>query len=412
MEEGHQAPPIVNNGMMFVSTPQNQVIAVNAKTGDLLWRYQRELPEELFQLHPTNRGVGLYGDKVYLATVDACVVALDATTGESVWEKCIADWSDGYYMTLSPLVAKGKVMVGVSGGEFGIRGFVTALDAETGDEAWKTYTVPAPGEPGSETWKGDAWKTGGAPVWIQGNYDPATQPRLFRHRQRRPLDARHAARRQSLRDLGRRHRRRYRRHQGPPPVSLERRLGLGRGLRPVLVDIERDGRTIPAAVHAGRNGYLWMLERTADGPINFVDAQALRQARTSSPSIDPKTGRPELRSGQDPRAPTRRSTFCPGLWGGKDWPPEAYNPKTGLLYIPANDNLCSELGGVPIGERAAGRALHRRADRRDPGQPAAARERRRLQAGRDRPAAGLGPQDRQEGLEPRASRTAPTGDRC
>jgi alcohol dehydrogenase (cytochrome c) len=120
---------------MFVSTPQNQVIALNAKTGDLHWTYQRELPEELVQLHPTNRGVGLYGDKVYLATLDACVVALNAKTGDQIWEKCVADWSDGYYMTISPLVAKGKVMVGVSGGEFGIRGFITALDAETGEEA-------------------------------------------------------------------------------------------------------------------------------------------------------------------------------------------------------------------------------------------------------------------------------------
>jgi alcohol dehydrogenase (cytochrome c) len=170
--EGHQAPPIVNNGVMFVSTPQNQVLALEAKTGELLWRYKRELPEDLFQLHPTNRGVGVYGDKVYLATLDAHVVALDAKTGKVVWDEAVEDYKKGYYMTLAPLIAKGKIMVGVSGGELGIRGFIQALDAATGKPAWKTFTIPAPGEPGAQTWTGDTWKTGGVSVWITGTYDP------------------------------------------------------------------------------------------------------------------------------------------------------------------------------------------------------------------------------------------------
>src|ERR687887_1467978 len=170
--EGHQAPPIVNDGVMFITTPQNQVFALDAKTGDLLWRYKRELPEELVQLHPTNRGVGLYEDKVYLATVDAHLVALDAKSGNVVWDKTVDDYTKGYYMTLAPLVAKGKVMVGMSGGELGIRGYVAAFNAQTGEEAWKTYTVPGPGEPGHDTWSGDAWRTGGVSVWITGTYDP------------------------------------------------------------------------------------------------------------------------------------------------------------------------------------------------------------------------------------------------
>src|SRR5215210_4071517 len=165
--EGHQAPPFINNGIMFVSTPGNQVLALNAKTGDLMWRYKRELPEDIVQSHPTNRGVALFEDKVYLATLDAFVVALDARTGKVLWESKVDDYKRAYYFTLAPLVAKGKVMVGTSGGEFGIRGYVAALDADTGKEAWRTYTIPAPGEPGSETWKGDGhWKTGGGSVWI------------------------------------------------------------------------------------------------------------------------------------------------------------------------------------------------------------------------------------------------------
>ena len=129
VDEGHQAPPIVNNGVMFITTPQNQVLALDARKGDLLWRYRRELPEDLFQLHPTNRGVGLYGDKVYLATVDAYLVALDAKTGEVVWETEVENYLAGYYMTLAPLIVKGKVIVGMSGGEMGIRGFIQAFDA-------------------------------------------------------------------------------------------------------------------------------------------------------------------------------------------------------------------------------------------------------------------------------------------
>src|SRR6266850_2720162 len=148
VDEGHQAPPIVNNGIMFITTPKNQVLALDAKKGDLLWRYRRDLPEDLFQLHPTNRGVALYGNKVFLATVDAHLLALDARTGQVVWDQVVENYLSGYYMTLAPLVARGKVMVGVSGGELGIRGFVQAFDAETGKSVWKTYTVPGPGEAG------------------------------------------------------------------------------------------------------------------------------------------------------------------------------------------------------------------------------------------------------------------------
>ncbi len=140
LREGHQAPPIVNNGYMYVSTPQNHVLALNAVTGDLLWRYVRYLPDDLQQFHPTNRGVALYGDLAYLATVDAFLVALDALTGEVVWEVAVEDYYNGYYMTMAPLIVDGVVMVGVSGGELGIRGFVAAFD-DYGRRALKTYTL-------------------------------------------------------------------------------------------------------------------------------------------------------------------------------------------------------------------------------------------------------------------------------
>jgi len=114
--EGHQSPPIVNDGVMYLTTPLNLVYAVNAATGDVLWQYRRQLPFDLSLLHPTNRGVALYGDKVYMATSDAVVVALDAKSGKVVWEKPVEDYKTGYYMTMAPLAVDGKIMVGVSGG--------------------------------------------------------------------------------------------------------------------------------------------------------------------------------------------------------------------------------------------------------------------------------------------------------
>ena len=209
--EGHQSPPIVNDGVMFITTPQAQVFAVDAKSGDVLWHYRRELPEDLTQLHPTNRGVALWGDKVFVATVDCFLVALDAKTGEVVWEQAVDDYANGYYMTLAPLVAQGRVMVGVSGGEYGIRGYVAAYDANGapeeapagvqqvadqpagsddsgvgaaagtvrgGRELWRTYTVPGPGEPGNESWPGDTWKRGGASIWITGCHERGRSARL------------------------------------------------------------------------------------------------------------------------------------------------------------------------------------------------------------------------------------------
>ena len=172
VEEAHQSPPLVNDGVMFITTPRNQVLALDARSGNLIWRYRRELPADLFQLHPTNRGVALYGDRVYMATVDAFLVALDARTGAVIWEKPVENYLAGYYLTMAPLVVDGKIMVGVSGGEFGVRGFIEAFDAGSGASLWKTYTVPGPGEPGHESWPGETWKRGGVPVWITGSYDP------------------------------------------------------------------------------------------------------------------------------------------------------------------------------------------------------------------------------------------------
>ena len=339
--EGHQAPPIVNNGYMYVTTPGAQVIAMDAKTGKELWRYKKELPAEMLQLHPTNRGVALYGDKVYVATVDCNLVALDAKTGKVVWIKPVGDWKALQYMTLAPLAVKGKIMVGSSGGETGVRGFVAAFDSETGAEAWRTYTTAAPGEPGGDTWPGESYKNGGGSIWITGTYDPDTNLTYWGTGNPAPWPTE-----------GRQGDNLY----TSSTIALDVDTGAIKGHHqytqndawdwdevsaPVLIDTEVKGKKIKAAIHAGRNGYLWMLERSGS-KINFVDAVPFVHNNVFK-SLDPKTGRPTYDEARRPGVGKGPVSFCPSLWGGKDWPPEAWNPKTGLFYIPANNNLCAEL---------------------------------------------------------------------
>jgi len=352
LREGHQAPPIVNNGYMYVSTPQNHVLALNAVTGDLLWRYVRYLPDDLQQFHPTNRGVALYGDLAYLATVDAVLVALDALTGEVVWEVDVEDYYNGYYMTMAPLIVDGVVMVGVSGGELGIRGFVAAFDAETGEELWKTYTIPAPGEPGSESWPEDTWKTGGVPVWITGSYDPDLNLTYWGTGNGGPWmgDARPGDNLYSTSvialdpktgELKNHHQYHWNDSWDWDEVSA-----------PLLIDYEREGKIVKGLVHPGRNGYLWFLERSAE-QITFVDANPYVYQDVFT-SIDAITGRPEYDMSKKPGTGYEAS-FCPSLWGGKDWPPAAFDPNSRLLFIPANENVCSTMVGEEI-EYSPGRA--------------------------------------------------------
>ncbi len=335
---GHEATPMVNNGVMFVSTPGNQVMAIEAKTGTLLWRYRRALPEGSIVLHPTSRGVALFGDKVYFACGDAVLVAIDARTGKEVWNTKVADNKAGYYMSLAPLVAGGKVLVGASGGELGIRGFVAAFNLETGKEEWRTYTVPAPGEPGSQTWpKGDQWKTGGGSVWVTGNYDAATNIAYWGvgnggpwMGDQRPGDNLYVSSTIAIdvasgKIVGH--------HQYDPNESWD----WDEVSPPILVDYQRNGRTVKGLIDVGRDGYLWFLDRNADG-IGFVDGKPFVK-QNAYRGVDPKTGRPDVDPAHKPRSGATVD-FCPSLWGGKNWPPIAFSPQTRMIYIPANENLC------------------------------------------------------------------------
>ena len=257
-------------------------------------------------------------------------------------------------MTMAPLVADGKVMVSASGGEFGVRGFLAAFDVATGKEVWRTHTVPAPGEPGSETWpKGDHWKSGGAPIWITGNYDAETNLAFWGTGNggpwmgdQRPGDNLYTA----------------------STVAIDVATGAIKGhfqyhpndswdwdevSPPILVDYTRNGKTIKGLIDIARNGYLWFLERTTDR-INFVEGTPFVKQNVFR-SLDPKTGRPDVDPARKPGT-DKRAEFCPSHWGGKNWPPIAFSPQTRMIYVPANENLCSNMIGKPV-SYSAGRSF-------------------------------------------------------
>jgi alcohol dehydrogenase (cytochrome c) len=340
----HESAPLVNNGVMFVTSPNNQVIAIDVRSGNVLWRYRPGRPTGALVPHETNRGVALYGDTVYYAAGEATLAALEVKTGRERWTTKVADNKAAYYITLAPLVADGKVMVGASGGEFGIRGFVAAFDPESGKELWRTYTIPAPGEPGSETWpQGDHWRTGGAPVWVTGNYDPETNIAFWGTGNpsptvgdKRPGDNLYTS----------------------STIAIDVATGALKGhfqynqndswdwdevSPPILVDYRRNGRTVKGLIDVARDGYLWFLERT-NGPIRFVEGKPYVYQNVFR-RLDPVTGRADVDPDHKPGT-GRLAEYCPNAHGGKNWPPIAFSPKTRMIYVPANNNLCGSSEGV------------------------------------------------------------------
>ena len=169
-----ETTPIVADGIMYLTEPPSTVTALDARTGKILWSWSPEMSDEVKHIGfpRVNRGVALLDDAVYVGTLDAHLVALDAATGAVRWDVEVADNDIGFALTLAPLALDGKIIVGVSGAEAGVRGFVDAYDSATGERLWRFHTIPAPGEPGSETWQGDAWQTGGGSTWLTGSYDP------------------------------------------------------------------------------------------------------------------------------------------------------------------------------------------------------------------------------------------------
>ncbi|PYN93468.1 MAG: PQQ-dependent dehydrogenase, methanol/ethanol family [Candidatus Rokuibacteriota bacterium] len=324
-----QTTPIVNDGIMFTTSTAlgfNRVQAVNAATGGLLWKHDRKIPEDvgaLVRLIPHNRGVALAKDGVIFGTLDAHLVALDAKTGKQVWDTKIADYGDGYFVSQAPLVVKGKVIVGISGpGEMGPRGFVEAFEADTGKSLWRWYSVPAAGEPGSETW-----------IWHAGTYDPASNLLYFGTGNPAPwiADMRRGDNLYTMSavalDLDTGKLKWYHQYLANEPWDFDTVA------EQHVIDVVRNGQTHKAVVQANKLGYVYTLDRITGKFLSAVPfIKSLNWGRP-----DPATGKGVENPGLRPTMGGPPVEVCPSLLGGTGWQPKAFNPKTAYMYIPANE---------------------------------------------------------------------------
>lgn len=343
---GHEAPPIVNDGVMFVTGAYNSLFALDAVTGDTLWSYKRDLPQDVYTVvccDVVNRGVALYGDNVYMATLDAHLLAFDAHTGDMLWDSTVADYTQGYAMTLAPLAVNGKIMVGVSGGEYGIRGFIAAFDASTGDQLWQTYTTAAPDEPGGDTWPGDTYLHGAASVWVTGSYDPDTQISYWGTSnggpwmgQVRPGDNLYVA---SVVGIDVNDGSIKTHYQYIPNESWD----YDEISDQTLVTINRDGQEMKGLIHAGRDGYFYLLDRE-DG-LKYVYAEPYMESATTISSYT-DDGRPVISDDHKP-AINKTVTACPSTAGGNNWFGTGFNPDTGFAYVPTTE-WCMTITGQQV----------------------------------------------------------------
>jgi alcohol dehydrogenase (cytochrome c) len=335
-----QATPIVNDGVMFMTSTSlafNRVHAINALTGELLWKHERKIPDDvgaLVRVIPHNRGVALHNDHVIFGTLDAYLVALEAKTGKPVWETRIADYADGYFVSQAPLVVKGKVIVGIAGpGEMGPRGFVEAFDAQTGKSQWRWYSIPAAGEPGSETWVADTWKIGGGAVWHTGTYDPATNLLYFGTGNPAPwiADMRRGDNLYTMSsvalDLDTGNLKWFQQHLANEPWDYDTVA------EHHVIDVVRNGQTHKAVVQANKLGYVYTLDRITG---KFLSAAPFVKSLTWG-KPDPVTGKGVENPGLRPTMGGPPVVVCPSLLGATGWQPKVYNPKSGQLFIPSNE---------------------------------------------------------------------------
>jgi alcohol dehydrogenase (cytochrome c) len=347
LDMGHESPPIVNGDYLFVTTPKNHLIAFQASTGKQLWKYDHDLSKVALRTiccDVVNRGVALYGDAVYMATLDNRVVALDARTGKVLWNQQLSAADVGYAMTLAPLVVKGKVIVGVSGGEYGARGFIAALDAKTGKQAWKQFTVPAPNEKGGDTWPKGAYKTGGGAAWLTGSYDADTDTLFWGVGNPgpwlatlRPGDNLYTDSVIAMDPASGKIKWHY---QYTPNDSWD----YDGTNETVLTDITYQGTAHKALVSASRNGWFYAIDRTNGKLIyaeKFTNATSVSGFRDGKPVTDPAM-RPTV---------DKEVTTCPSFLGGKNWWPISVDPQTHLAYVPTL-HTCMSMKGANVSYKA------------------------------------------------------------
>ena len=329
-DRSEESQPLVYQGVIYVTT-HSATMAVDAKTGKQIWKTKVEYPPETPRVvccGIINRGVALFDGKVFRTTLDANVIALDAKTGKELWRQKAADIKEGYSMTVAPLVADGVVLTGISGAEFGTRGFIDGWDPATGKHLWRTHTIPSPDEPGGDTWKGDTWKLGGGSTWITGSYDPELNtvywgignPGPFNSAVR-PGDNLYTC---SVLALDPKTGKIKWHYQFSPnnPFDYDSVAEM------VLADMNIEGKPTKVLMDANRNGFFYVLDRT-NGKLLAANPYVKVNWATG---IDLKTGRPiETDITRDARE-GKKVTVFPSILGGKNWEPMSYNPQTGIAY--------------------------------------------------------------------------------
>jgi len=324
-----ETSPVVRGSTMYITEPPNRVLALDAVTGRVLWTFSRDLPSSLLLCcGPVNRGVALLGNRLFVGTLDAHLIALDANTGKVVWDVTVANSAKGYSITAAPLAIEDRIVTGVGGGEYGVRGFVDAYDAATGRRLWRFETLPAPGGPGSETWEGNSLRGGGAPTWLTGSFDP--QLRLIYWGVGNPAPNFYGENRKGDNlytnsvvaldaDSGK-----LRWYFQFTPHDLYDRDAVQ---IPVLVDLDVNGSKRKLIAWANRNGFYYLLDR-ATGKF-LVGAPFVKQTWTAGLDAN---GRPIPRPESVPTA--QGTEVYPGIAGGTNWWSPTYDPGSDLLYVP------------------------------------------------------------------------------
>jgi alcohol dehydrogenase (cytochrome c) len=333
-ESRSESTPTVVGGVIFTTEPiPSNVVALDARSGNIRWRYQRSLPDKLPACcGRSNRGLAILGNALFLGSLEGYLVSLNSTNGSVIWQTQVANPSDGFTMTGAPLIVNGSVVVGVAGGEYGIRGFVAAYDAQTGRQQWKFNTIPGPGEAGHDTWKNDAWRSGGGPTWITGSYDPSLDlvywgvgnPAPGLQGDVRPGDNLFT---DSLIALHGNSGKLAWYFQFTPHDEYDRDATQ----TPILADVLINGVLRRALCVANRNGFYYVLDRTTGEYLVGVPYVNQNWAK----GLD-SAGRPIL----SPEAEGSLSgrLIRPGVGGGTNWQNAAFDPKSGSIFVPATES--------------------------------------------------------------------------
>ena len=341
-----EGSPVVYGGVMYVTTSYNRLLALDARTGEILWRYDVKLPDDLrLCCGPANRGVAIGGDLVVMATLDARLMAFDRKTGKLAWNVALADYKEGYSGTAAPLIVGKLVYTGIAGGEFGALGFIDAYDLDTGKRVWRQKTVPGAGEPGVETWAGESWKSGGSPTWTTGAYDRETNTLFWTvgnpspdwNGDKRAGDNLYSDSVLALDPMTGK----LKWHFQFTPHDVWDYDG---NTQLFLVDTVLDGKPAKVIAQPDRNGYFYLLDRVTG---RFLRATQYVEQLTWAKGIDAK-GRPIVDPAAMPQDnPSAR--VCPSNLGGMNgsWT-GAYDPATGLVYAPSIEACQQYAKGIAV----------------------------------------------------------------